>query len=269
MQSSFNFRYTGPYYGNGSSTTEPYCGNFRLKDSKFYESHYCSNNFNDIASAFVTLFELMVVNQWHVITEGHVLVTESKFARIYFFAFHFVCVIVILNIFSAYVIEAFMLEYSASYSRNSTTTIQSRRDDQSSEMASRINQMGLGFGSKPVLAMKKSSKASAKPSSADASDQGPKKGSRTKKVQSSGDSLTLIEIDENSSEENDDDVVDADHGSMQILPHTEDVGNSKYVNVSNRTKLRFHLKKKSRTAQNILEKMFEGDLQTEDAAGEA
>ena len=42
-----------------------YCGNPRLKGSEFYAKQYCSNNFNDVAHAFVLLFNLMVVNQWH------------------------------------------------------------------------------------------------------------------------------------------------------------------------------------------------------------
>ena len=56
-------------------------------------------NFNNMANAFVTLFTLMVVNQWHVIAQGFVLVT-SKWARIYFFTFHMVVVILVLNIFT-------------------------------------------------------------------------------------------------------------------------------------------------------------------------
>ena len=133
-------RYTG--YGDGRRPEELYCGNPLLKPSEFYRDHYCSNNFNDVIKSFVTLFELMVVNQWHVITEGHVLVT-SKAARLFFFSFHFVCVIVILNIFVAFVIEAFILEYSF---RASGEPI--------SSLAPRINQMGLGYGSKPVLGKK-------------------------------------------------------------------------------------------------------------------
>ena len=137
-------RYTG--YEEGRRPEELYCGNPRLKASEFYRDHYCSNNFNDVIKSFVTLFELMVVNQWHVITEGHVLVT-SKAARLFFFAFHFVCVIVILNIFVAFVIEAFILEYSFRASA---------RGEPISSLAPRINQMGLGYGTKPVR--KKASK---------------------------------------------------------------------------------------------------------------
>lgn len=33
--------------------------------ARLFQKRYCSNNFNDIFHAFVVLFELLVVNQWH------------------------------------------------------------------------------------------------------------------------------------------------------------------------------------------------------------
>lgn len=41
------------------------CGNPALKDSAFARDRYCKNNFNDLASSFIVLMELTVVNQWH------------------------------------------------------------------------------------------------------------------------------------------------------------------------------------------------------------
>ena len=64
-----------------------------------------------------------------------------RVARLFFFAFHFVCVIVVLNIFLAFVIEAFILEFSFRESSDSRPI---------SSLAPRINQMGLAYGSKPV-----------------------------------------------------------------------------------------------------------------------
>ena len=112
-----------------------YCGNIKLKDSEFYRHEYCPNNFNHMLSSFIVLFELMVVNQWHVITEGYVLVS-SKWARIYFITFHLVCVILILNILTAFVLEAFVLEYS-----QSTAGIRSR-------LAQKVIDLGLAQGMK-------------------------------------------------------------------------------------------------------------------------
>lgn len=55
------------YYGyeNVTKSSHLYCGNVHLNGSVFYQSQYCSNNFNNVLNTFVVLFELMVVNQWH------------------------------------------------------------------------------------------------------------------------------------------------------------------------------------------------------------
>jgi two pore calcium channel protein 3 len=86
-----------------------HAGNPELEGSEFAADGYYANNFNDPISAFVTLFELQVVNQWHVQTEGFVLLTH-KSARIYFVIFNLITVVLIMNIFISFVIEAFVLQ---------------------------------------------------------------------------------------------------------------------------------------------------------------
>jgi len=229
-------RYKG--YGDES---DKYCGNPKLNGSQFFKDHYCSNNFNNILSSFVTLFELMVVNQWHVITEGHVLVT-SKASRIFFFGFHFVCVIVILNIFTAFVIEAFILEYSFRSSKGPISTL-----------VYKINQMGLGYGSKPV---------------------------KPRKVRIGSGEEQLVKEEEEADDTYDE--LDADHGTLQLeleadpasaaaAAESETSGSLSTITsdgntdvVSSRTNLRFHLDKRSKTVQGLLEKMFESELKDED-----
>ncbi|CAG0912281.1 unnamed protein product [Notodromas monacha] len=117
--------------------TSTYCENPLLENSTFAALKYCSNNFNDIASSFVILYELTVVNQWHVLAQGFSLVT-SKWARIYFMSFHLICVVVILNIFMAFVIEGYLLESCFS------------KDAVESKLEAKINEMGLGLGSVPT-----------------------------------------------------------------------------------------------------------------------
>lgn len=68
---------------------------------------YYLNSFNGIHRAFMTLFELMVVNNWMVIVDGFVVATGSSFTRYFFLSFNIVCVIIALNVFQAFVIEAF------------------------------------------------------------------------------------------------------------------------------------------------------------------
>ncbi|XP_046925643.1 two pore calcium channel protein 1-like [Lynx rufus] len=87
------------------------CGNPALKDSAFARDRYCKNNFNDLASSFIVLMELTVVNQWHILAGGFALVTHQA-AKLYFIGFHIVVVILIVNIFIAFILEAFFVAYS-------------------------------------------------------------------------------------------------------------------------------------------------------------
>ena len=43
----------------------PNCGNPKLNGTEFALKRYCPMNFNDIGHSYLTLFTLMVVNQWH------------------------------------------------------------------------------------------------------------------------------------------------------------------------------------------------------------
>ena len=88
------------------------CGNPALENDEFVKANYCKNNFNDFISAFVTLFELTVVNQWHIITRGYVKVTNGG-AFVYFMLFHMLQVLLVMNIVVAFTLEAFLLEYES------------------------------------------------------------------------------------------------------------------------------------------------------------
>ncbi|XP_076151868.1 two pore segment channel 3 isoform X2 [Alosa pseudoharengus] len=95
-------------------STDPqkeYCGNLLLKGTAFAKNNYCKNNFNNVVSSFILLLELTVVNQWHVLASGFTAVTHVA-ARIYFVVFHIVVVIIIINIFVAFILEAFFVEYT-------------------------------------------------------------------------------------------------------------------------------------------------------------
>jgi hypothetical protein len=79
------------------------------------QDHYCANNFNNLGRAFVVLFDLLVVNQWHVLTEGFVVAAASRWVRLYFVAFHLTTVIVVLNIFTAFVLEVISVFFFYSF----------------------------------------------------------------------------------------------------------------------------------------------------------
>ncbi|XP_008590185.1 PREDICTED: two pore calcium channel protein 2-like [Galeopterus variegatus] len=96
---------------NSTAPDSLVCGNPALKGSTFARDRYCKNNFNDLASSFIVLMELTVVNQWHILAGGFALVTHQA-AKLYFILFHIVVVILIVNIFIAFILEAFFVAYS-------------------------------------------------------------------------------------------------------------------------------------------------------------
>ena len=64
-------------------------------------------NFNDFGAAILTLFPLMVVNNWFVIVQIYVDITGTRFTRLYFIAFWFLSVMVFLNIVVAFALEVY------------------------------------------------------------------------------------------------------------------------------------------------------------------
>ncbi|KAF7238437.1 Two pore calcium channel protein 1 [Varanus komodoensis] len=70
------------------------------------EGYYYLNNFNNILSSFVTLFELTVVNDWYIIMEG-VTSETSHWSRLYFMIFYIVTMVV-MTIIVAFILEAFV-----------------------------------------------------------------------------------------------------------------------------------------------------------------
>lgn len=63
---------------------------------------------------------------------------ETKWTRLYFVSFHLTCVLVVLNIFTAFVLEAFILEY---------TNVNGGYNKRSS-ILQRLEQMGLNCAAK-------------------------------------------------------------------------------------------------------------------------
>merc|ERR1711924_283830 len=84
-----------------------YRGNPGLSPPAFPDSYYV-NNFNDFASGVVTLFELLVVNNWYVIMDGVVAaVDNNQWARAYFISWYVLAVIVVTNLVVAFILEGF------------------------------------------------------------------------------------------------------------------------------------------------------------------
>nr|XP_045003659.1 two pore calcium channel protein 1-like isoform X2 [Jaculus jaculus] len=113
------------------------CGNPALKGSAFARDRYCKNNFNDLASSFIVLTELTVVNQWHVLAGGFALVTHQA-AKLYFILFHAVVVILVVNIFIAFILEAFFVAYSL------------EKSDIETAIEKKIQELGVGVQEEDV-----------------------------------------------------------------------------------------------------------------------
>ncbi|RHY25861.1 hypothetical protein DYB32_008041 [Aphanomyces invadans] len=88
-------------------------------DDPYTQADYMANNFNDMPGAIVTLFELILVNNWVVIAGGHVAVT-STYARWFFIAYHVLGVTFLLNLVVASILDAFLDEYKTEHAKTVT-----------------------------------------------------------------------------------------------------------------------------------------------------
>ncbi|GIX76970.1 two pore calcium channel protein 1 [Caerostris darwini] len=70
------------------------------------DGYYYLNNFDDFITSQITLFELMVVNNWFIIMNGYASVA-TEWSRLFFMSFYIVTMVVI-NIVVAFVLEAFL-----------------------------------------------------------------------------------------------------------------------------------------------------------------
>jgi len=100
----FTYAALGVYLFGGLVQSEPPRPS---SQSDFGTLGYYPNNFNDMGSACVTCFELLIVNNWFVICEGIVEASGTVWARLYFLSFYILAVLVCLNIFVAFAIESF------------------------------------------------------------------------------------------------------------------------------------------------------------------
>lgn len=77
---------------------------------KYEYLQYNAYNFHDFAAALVLLWNIMVVNNWHVFLEAFSYAT-NKWAQLYFIAWWLVSVIITINLFISLVIEVFLTRW--------------------------------------------------------------------------------------------------------------------------------------------------------------
>ncbi|XP_053276568.1 two pore channel protein 1 isoform X1 [Pleuronectes platessa] len=89
------------------------------------EGYYYLNNFNNILSSFVTLFELTVVNNWYITMEGVTSMT-THWSRLYFMTFYIVTMVV-MTIIVAFILDAFV--FRMNYSRKNREPVENPDDE--------------------------------------------------------------------------------------------------------------------------------------------
>lgn len=84
-----------------------YTSNKDLDGTDFQKEGYWALNFNDFASGLMTLFVLMVVNNWCIIADAFLHVTGTKWTSCFFVSYFLVVHLVALNILVALILECF------------------------------------------------------------------------------------------------------------------------------------------------------------------
>ena len=80
------------------------CGTYQQLD-------YFANNFDDFFSAIILLWDVMVVNNWHIYLAAYVETTGSRYSQIFFIVWWLVSAVICINLFIALVIEAFITQW--------------------------------------------------------------------------------------------------------------------------------------------------------------
>ncbi|KAK2151678.1 hypothetical protein LSH36_355g04013 [Paralvinella palmiformis] len=79
------------------------CGTYR-------QLQYWANNFDDFAAALVVLWDVMVVNNWHVFLDAYKEVA-SGWSQLYFIVWWLLSVVITLNLFTALILENFIMRW--------------------------------------------------------------------------------------------------------------------------------------------------------------
>ena len=80
----------------------------------YEQLNYWSNNFDDFASSLVVLWNVMVVNNWHVFLAAFANFSGSKWSQLYFIVWWLIAVVVALNLFTAIILENFTMRWDRS-----------------------------------------------------------------------------------------------------------------------------------------------------------
>ncbi|XP_044172529.1 two pore calcium channel protein 2-like isoform X1 [Acropora millepora] len=92
------------------------------KCGTFGQLQYYANNFDDFFAALVVLWDLMVVNNWHVFLKEYSTVFKW-WAQLYFVAWYLISVILVINLFVALILEAFVSQWETKQRRQRQSSV--------------------------------------------------------------------------------------------------------------------------------------------------
>ncbi|KAF7850532.1 hypothetical protein BT93_L5417 [Corymbia citriodora subsp. variegata] len=93
-------------------------GNSKLSETDLEADDYLLFNFNDYPNGMVTLFNLLVMNNWQEWMQSYKELTGTSWSLIYFISFYLITVLLLLNLVVAFVLEAFFTEMDLESSEN-------------------------------------------------------------------------------------------------------------------------------------------------------
>lgn len=82
----------------------------------YQQLEYWANNFDDFAAALVVLWDIMVVNNWSVFLKAYAKV-KTEWSYLYFIIWWLFSVVIVMQLFTALIIENFIMKWDKSASR--------------------------------------------------------------------------------------------------------------------------------------------------------
>ncbi|CAM4531781.1 hypothetical protein PO909_023287 [Leuciscus waleckii] len=96
-----------------NASTENDTGPYSMDCGTFEQLEYWPNNFDDFASSLVLLYNIMVVNNWHVFTDAYTRYT-TEWSLVYFVAWWMTSSVMWVNLFVALILENFTYKWDRS-----------------------------------------------------------------------------------------------------------------------------------------------------------
>ncbi|XP_031425623.1 two pore calcium channel protein 2-like isoform X2 [Clupea harengus] len=97
-----------------NSSMENISANFSMECGTYEQLEYWPNNFDDFASSLVMLYNIMVVNNWHVFTDAYTRYT-TEWSKVYFVSWWLISSVMWVNLFIALILENFTYRWDRSH----------------------------------------------------------------------------------------------------------------------------------------------------------